>query len=253
MEREDAVQKSESQSQSRSSLKTVVIAIELFFALIVLGGIFKEMLVTRQLPHSPWQIVVFLSLVFWMVLVLFPRFFRWTFGSVVHVQISSPELEQRLRMRYKSEVGQLTDLGFEYLFSDGETFSLYRLALLLPALTVFLMWIKGEVLTIQDGAKLHVCYPVFGSKDKTAYAHPFGLGVKFYSAFQDGTLLVSKNFKGDGASRSMIVILDGKFSIRNTWETHRKQIELMEAEGKLVDRQTGFLTFAEIQRRESAA
>jgi hypothetical protein len=45
------------------------------------------------------------------------RLVHWIVGSIGHVQICSPELERRIRTRYQSEIGQLTDLGFGYLCS----------------------------------------------------------------------------------------------------------------------------------------
>jgi hypothetical protein len=67
---------------------------------------------------------------------VFLHVLHWTFGAIEHVQICSPELEQRIQRRYQSEIGQLRNLGFDFLFSDGETFSLFRLALLLPVIAV---------------------------------------------------------------------------------------------------------------------
>ena len=181
------------------------------------------------------------------------RFIHLIFGTIGHIQIFSHELEQRIRKRYQSEISQLTDLGFDYLFSDGEAFSLFRLALILPALTVIHMRCNGEVIALDDGTKLLVCYPVFISRNKTAFGYASGLGVKFYTAFQDGTLLVSKAYSDANIPAApMIVKFAEKASISETWAKHQERIAALEAEGKCVDRQTSFQAYAEISYKETA-
>jgi hypothetical protein len=182
------------------------------------------------------------------------RFAHLVFGKIEHVQIYSHELEERIRTRYQSGIRQLTDLGFSYQFSDGETFSSYRLALLFPALIVFLMWRKREVMTIHDGTRILNGHPILIDKNKTAYANPGVFGVSFYSAFQDGTLLVSKNYGGDNSLGPMVVANYCKSaSISDTWAEHQKRIAVLEAEGKRADRQTSFQAWAEISHKETAA
>jgi hypothetical protein len=181
------------------------------------------------------------------------RFIYRTFGTVEHVQILSSELEMRIRKRYQLEISQLTDLGFDYLFSDGEAFSLFRLALILPALTVILMLRKGEVVTVHEGLKLMAGHPVYISRNKTAFAEPSGLGVKFYTALQNGSLLISKDYDDeDLPTGPMIAAYARKASISDTWADHQKRIEALEAAGKRVNQQYSFQAYAEIEDKESA-
>ena len=173
-------------------------------------------------------------------------------GTIGHVQIISPELEQRIRLRYQSEIYQLKVLEFDYQFSDGETVSIFRLALIFPALVMLMMWRKREIITIHDGRYFLVGHPVYVSKNKIAFAEPCGLGTKFYTAFQDGMILISKNY-GESLGLRPIVIENTctGASITDTWFSHQKQIEALEAEGKRVDRQTSFEFYSEIERKET--
>jgi hypothetical protein len=181
------------------------------------------------------------------------RFIHLIFGTIGHVQVFSPELEQRIRTRYQTEISQLTDLGFNYQFSDGETFPLIRLVLLFPALVVFAMWRKREVMTIHDGTKHLVGHPVYISKNKTAFAEPCGLGTKFYTAFQDGSLLISTTYAVVGMPTGPMIERHGqKASISETWASHQQRIVELEAEGKCTDRQTSYLAYAEIEHKETA-
>lgn len=181
------------------------------------------------------------------------RLIHLIFGSIGHMQIFSHDLEQRIRRRYQSEIDQLESLGFDYLFSDGETFSIFRLLLLFPALVLIMMRSKREVITIKDGTKVLMGYPVYISKNKTAYGYVSGLGTKFYTVFQDGTLLVSKAYiDGDYISGPMIRKYAKKASIGETWADHQQRIAELEAEGKRVDRQTSFQVYAGLSYKETA-
>lgn len=183
----------------------------------------------------------------------FLRLIHLIFGRIVHIQLFSPELVQRIQKRYEAEIKQLMDLGFDYQFSDGETFSIFRLALLFPALILFIVWLNREVIAIQNGTRIFTAYSVFIPKNKIAFGYVSGLGTKFYTAFQDGTILVSKNYGDDDPLGPMIVINCCKIaSISETWAAHQKRITELEAEGKRVDRQTSFEVYAEISNKETA-
>jgi len=181
------------------------------------------------------------------------RFIRWIFGAIGHVQIGSPAFDQRIRLRYQSEIGELTGLGFAYLYSDGETFSLFRLLLLLPAIIVFDKWRNRQPLTVHRGTKILAGYPVLVSKDETTYANPNGHGVKFLTAFQDGTLLASGSYADDTTRGPMVVKHSRTASIGDTWAGHRERIQELEAEGKQVVRQVGYQAFTEMAPKETAA
>jgi hypothetical protein len=181
-------------------------------------------------------------------------FMHLVFGKIEHIQLHSPALEQRIRTRYQSEIYQLTGLGFDYQFSDGEAFSLFRLALLLPALIVFMMWCKREVMDVHGGTKILTAYSIFMSKNKTTFVHPNPFGVKYYTSFQDGTMLVSRNYGDkDGVGPTVMANPCKGASIADTWAKHQERLAELEAGGKRVNRQTSFQAYAEISHKETAA
>jgi hypothetical protein len=126
--------------------------------------------------------------------------------------------------------------------------------LIFPAIVVFQMWLRDVPMTVQGGTKLLTGNPVFISRDKSAYAHPNSLGVTFHTAFQDGTLLVSKNF---GDDTGYIPQIEGNSrpgaSMSSTWAAHQERLQTLETEGKRVDRQTSFQAYAEIVRKEQTS
>ena len=84
---------------------------------------------------------------------------------------------------------------------------------------------------------------------RSTFAFPFGLGVKFYTAFQDGGLLVSETFEGCPADQSAVVVNQKSGSIAQTWSDHQNQMHALEQEGKVVDRQSSFEFFTQILPR----
>ncbi|MGD0735047.1 MAG: hypothetical protein ABR976_07860 [Terracidiphilus sp.] len=182
---------------------------------------------------------------------LLPLLFDWTVGKIGLVQISAPEFEQRIRTRYQSETAQLAGLGFDQLFFVGDSTSIFRLLLIFPAIVVYDMHRGGVPMTVQNGTRLLTGNPVFIAKDKTAYAHPNSLGFTFHTRFQDGTILVSKNF-GD-ASGYIPSIAGNSYpgaTVSDTWTAHQKRMSELESAGKRVDRQTSFEAYREIVLKE---
>ena len=177
------------------------------------------------------------------------RFIATLLGSIKYVQVWSPDLEERLRLRYRSQIEQLNAQGFHREFSLGETFFLPSIVFVFPAIMLILMLLKREVLAMQPGMRIALCYPVFLSADRSTFAFPFGLGVKFYTAFQDGGLLVSETFEGCPADQSAVVVNQKSGSIAQTWSDHQNQMHALEQEGKVVDRQSSFEFFTQILPR----
>ena len=109
------------------------------------------------------------------------------------------------------------------------------------------MWLNREVATIHNGSKLLFGFPVFNSSNKTTYAHPNQLGVKFHTLFQDGTILLTKSFAGKSKYGPTVVLHKvANASMGNIWAEHQKQIQVLEAAGKRVDSEISFEAFARI-------
>jgi hypothetical protein len=175
---------------------------------------------------------------------------RTLLGPIRHVQIQSLQIIEKIRTRYRSETDQFASLGFVPLFYYGEGFSVLRLFLIFPAVVVIFMLLKREVLSLQEGHVVE-CYSAFAARDNSALAHAFGLGVKFYTGFTDGTLLITKNFVNDMGNRPGIVEYARKASISEIWTEHQRQVQTFEAEGKRIDRQTSFEFYSELSRKDS--
>ncbi|SPE29184.1 hypothetical protein SBA3_1510010 [Candidatus Sulfopaludibacter sp. SbA3] len=69
-----------------------------------------------------------------------------------------------------------------------------------PLLISLLAVCHREVLRLRE-RRVHTYDFLLISRDGTTYAHPFGLGVKFYTAYSDGTCLITGQLKGEGYNR----------------------------------------------------
>lgn len=214
------------------------------YALIVAAAV--VLIAVLRSAHAPWGVVgAFLVLA--CVVALFGE---QLIGPNEHVQISSPSFELRIQHRYRFEYEELSNLGFTLLFCYGETFPLRRLLLIYPAFLFLIMWLNREVGTLQSRARLLLGFPVFISSNRATYAQPMQLGVKFFTLFQDGTILLTKSFGGKAKYGPTVVVHRMRnASISYTWAEHQKQAQALEATGKQIDREVTFETFSNISRK----
>ena len=173
------------------------------------------------------------------------------FGRIECVQIFSPALDQKIRARYQAEIDALSRLSFNYFCSYAGTFSAFRLLLVLPALVTLMSLVMREVIWLGRDGKIGSCNPVMTASDGSAYAEASGLGVKFYTAFTDGTFLVSANHESFNCEGPVMTKRWRVATVSEAWAGHRSSIEEFEAAGRSVDRRIDFRTFADMNQRET--
>jgi len=167
-------------------------------------------------------------------------------GSARAVQLASPTIERQSQRRYHSEFEQLAKIGFKPLFIFGESRSLYRLFLIYPVYLYTVMLLNREIATVK-GSRIVFGNPVLVSDDGKAYVHIMQLGLKFYTRFQDGSILLTKSFGGTTKYGSNVIFqrrCDG--SIYGVWMEHHDRVHQLEAEGKQVVEEVGFDAFSRI-------
>ena len=177
-------------------------------------------------------------------------FHSFVFGRIEYAQIVSPLIDEKVRTRYQAEISELGRLGFGYCCSYSEAFSAFRLLFLFPAIVALLMLLKREVIRLDGGARFQTCHPLLTAGDNAAYAEAHSFGIKFYTAFTDGTFLVSAGHASQDCEGPVMTMHWRRASIAEIWADHRSAIEVFEAAGRSVDRGADFETFADISRRE---
>jgi hypothetical protein len=167
-------------------------------------------------------------------------------GQAECVQIASSTLERRLQSRYRTEFNQLAQVGFKPLFIFGESTSLYRLVLIYPIVLYTIMLLNREIATVK-GSRLVFGYAVLNSNDGKTYVYLMQLGLKFYTRFKDGTILLTKSFGGTTKYGSNVILqrlCDA--SIHDVWMEHNTRVQQLEADGKQVEDEISFATFYRI-------
>jgi hypothetical protein len=249
MEGEPEALKAQPQVANQSGPKPLLLFFVMALIALATFGLARGLAARHSLNFSPRLLLAIIP-AFVLFLRLLPILFDKTFGTIGLVQIFFPEFEQRIRMRYQSETARLADLGFDLLFFVGDSMSVFRLAMIFPAIVVLQMR-KNRVPMAFRGTMLLTGNPVFIYKDKTAYAHPNSLGFTFHTLFQDGTVLVSKNF-GDDSDYIPAIVGNTcpAATVTETWTAHQNRKAELEAQGKRVDRQTSFDAYREIVLKE---
>ena len=204
---------------------------------------------------SIWAIALGAILLLSLTSLLLPfgarTLFFATFGDVGYVQIFPPELEGRIRSRYKSEIGQLTPLEFSYGFSVGQTFPVVNLILIFPAIVLLMMWWKREVITLCGVKEFLVGRAIYTSSDKTTFAAPSGLGIVYYTQVLYGPVLVTTNYGSNHESTSPLGLNRERHafqgaSVGDTWAAHQQLVHGRIANGAEIDRDMSFKAYVAI-------
>jgi hypothetical protein len=246
------MQKDGAAPKKSSSKQSAVIHI-IFGAYLLYSGYYRFRM---HATHAPWAFWLLegVALVFgFLLLVLGVAAMTGTsaLGPIGHEQIFDHRLEERVRERYGTEIRQLTFLGFNYVFTESESFALYRILLVFPALVLLAMLRNREVLTFGRGGKILILMPVFCSVDGRTFAHPFAMGVKFQTVFRNGQLLVTKNFKTDCCETPEFVIQAAQGSISEAWQTHQEWLRKLDTDTNPANRDRSYEAFVAISTREN--
>ena len=161
-------------------------------------------------------------------------------------------MDQRVRGRYKKEIAELSDLGFEYLCSEGQAFPLSRFFRILPAIASFEAWRRGVPIWIKGGSILFG-YPILCWRHEPSFVELDGSQAKFISAFEDGSLLVSGNYDYPIPPTANILRQFKAATLAETWHAHRTRVEALEAVGKQIDPRSDYGIYLKAAALERAA
>lgn len=198
--------------------------------------------------HSGWRILVPLVASIALSWSVFDT--KTFFGKIEHVEIHSPHLIDKIRRHYISESDQLAVLGFDPLFYFGEAISIFRLFLIFPAVVLFQMWMKKVPMALHKGTKIVSGNPVFGARDKMAYAHPNMFGITFHTAFRDGSLLLTKNYTSGLKYPPEIRVQEQVGNLTAIWEMHKQSVQQIATGLNPADRQSSFPFYSQIVSKE---
>jgi hypothetical protein len=142
--------------------------------------------------------------------------------------IADHRLEAKVRERYSREVASLEAQGFRYLASCLESQGRFSALWQFPVLLLTLP--KKEILVFPPPLRLAVANALLWRNDPPAIALCMGMGVKLYSSFGDGTLLITSTFQSRAVPipGSSIIKPPGSANIDEAWAAHVASVKNLE-------------------------
>jgi hypothetical protein len=107
-----------------------------------------------------------------------------------------------------------------------------------------------EVVLFPRPARIGVAYPLLSNSNPSSIAEVLGLGVKFYSVFSDGTLLISSSYSSQlapGSNSRIIKNLDCQ-TVEEAWQAHQQKAAELQVQGLTPRRLTAFADYVEIEK-----
>ncbi|MGC2194086.1 MAG: M50 family metallopeptidase [Terriglobales bacterium] len=167
-----------------------------------------------------------------------------------YTEATDPKLQARARISHESESAPLQALGFCHLAYCLEVLGPYSAILQFPLL--LMMWRKNRALAFPSPFRIAVASVLLVHSRPDTIAACVGLGVKFYTGFSDGSLLISPTFQSRLLPRpgSSIIKTAPGGTVEETWLAHQQRIAEMEAQGKMVRNSRSFSDYVEMSRLE---
>ena len=164
-----------------------------------------------------------------------------------YTEILDPELQARVRARHGVKIRSLQSLGFQHLTYCLEVLPPYSAIWKFP---ILLMMRAKEVVLLPRPARIGVAYPLLSNYNPSTIAEVLGLGVKFYSVFSDGTLLISSSYHSRLApgSNSRIVKNPDSETVEEAWAGHQQKAADLQVQGLVPRRVTAFADYVEIEK-----
>jgi hypothetical protein len=175
-----------------------------------------------------------------------------------YTEITDAKLQSRVRIRYSSEIAALQGLGFRCLTFKLEARAPFSALLYLPVLPLMLR--AKEVLVFPFPLRLAAANVLFVHSEPPSIASCMGLGVKFYTNFSDGSLLISSTLASHAVLQDPAVQSPGSKIIRTppvsaldqAWLLHQSRVAELQAIGKKSGSTASFADYINISEREEA-
>jgi hypothetical protein len=158
-------------------------------------------------------------------------------------------IERRVRARYADQVHALSELGFQELCCYSELLGNYSLLHSLP--TVISMRMGREVMYRRPRLQAAAAFLLLRHTAPETIALPMGMGVKLYSSFTHGTLVITASFVSMAVPRanSGVRKQSEDMSIRTAWQRHQERVATFTANGAVLSADS-FAVYVAMSRQE---
>ncbi len=141
-----------------------------------------------------------------------------------YTRITNQQTQTRLKARYAVEIADLQAVGFRHLaycLEDHGPYSAFR-----HSLAALLMTFQREHFRIKSPFRMTLANVLMAADDPPAIALCLGLGVKFYSIFEDGSMIITVNFETFAAPNlgTRITRLAAPGPIEQAWAIHKAAV-----------------------------
>jgi Zn-dependent protease len=164
-----------------------------------------------------------------------------------YTEITDPKVQSRVRTLHASKIASLIDLGFQHFAFCLESLPPYSAISKFP---IVLMMFRKEVLVFPKPARLGVANILLSYSNPSSIATITGLGIKFYSVFLDGTLLVSSSYRSPlvPSPNSRIIKNPDCQTAEEAWLAHRQKAGELGARGLTLRSLFSFADYVDIEK-----
>jgi Zn-dependent protease len=164
-----------------------------------------------------------------------------------YIEITDPNVQSRVRTLHASKIASLQSLGFQHFAFCLELLPPYSAISKLPLVLVIF---RKEVLVFPKPARFGVANILLSYSSPSSIASITALGIKFYSVFSDGTLLISSSYRSPlvPSPNSRIVKNPGCHSVEEAWLAHRQKAGELGARGLTLRGLFSFADYVEIEK-----
>src|SRR5215204_4840843 len=172
---------------------------------------------------------------------------------ITYEQTADKEIHDRVRRKHETIINKLKSLNFGEFYFFGETVGALGFSPLGCSVFVgMLVALFNEVTKIERNLGITLFNVVMGSREYSTYAAPFGLGVKFYTGFSDGTCVITANFKTPAFQDDQEKLY--KFAVAQSataaWSIHKDWVDKLSLEGKERIEPLSFADYLKLVQRE---
>jgi Zn-dependent protease len=164
-----------------------------------------------------------------------------------YTEITDPNVQSRVRTLHASKIASLQDLGFQSFAFSLESLPPFSAISKFP---LVLMMFRKEVLVFPQPARFGVANILLSHSGPSSIATTTGLGIKFYSVFVDGTLLISSTYRSPlvPSPGSRIIKNPHSQTVEDAWLAHRQKAAELRARGLAPRSLSSFADYVEIEK-----
>ena len=172
---------------------------------------------------------------------------------ITYQQTSDREIQDKVRLKHWVAMSELKRLNFEELSFFAENVQALGFSPLgLSGFFGVLVALFKEVARVESNLSVSIFNVVMASGEYATYASPFGMGVKFYTGFTDGTCIISANFDTPTIhdDKEKLYKLAAPHTLLSTWLDHKKWVDKLCLTGKQKVEHLSFAGYLQLAQRE---